>query len=439
MYAQIKDPIFRSIVEARVKLLFDFPFFGNLAARLKIVDATKWCPTAATDGRHLFYNREFIRSLTKNELHFLIAHEVLHCIFDHLGRRSGRIPMIWNAANDYLVNYTLVKERIGEMPKGGLYSDKYTDEMSSDEIYNAIMKKVGEDAAQGLTEENAKKMGLGTLDQHLACDGSDGDGNGSGGKDGNSDKINPFGPGGRNPDGDPDPGDETGVNYEDSPPVYTENELAKIRTELKAAVINSYQSNQGNTPGCIERLLQDLTEPKINWRELLACTIQACIKGDFTYRKISKKSWACNCILPSNENETTIDVAVSLDTSGSIGDDIFRSFLSEVKGILEQFQHFNLHIWCIDAAIYNHQIFTQDSLDDIDSYKPMGGGGNDFPLNWKFMREQEINPEIFVCFSDGYPCGSWGDPDYCDTIFVIKNDWDKNIEAPFGLTVYMED
>ena len=68
------------IVQSRVRLLLKHPFFGNLATRLKLKNADDWCPTAATDGLHLFYNREFISPLTSEELDFLIAHEVMHCV-----------------------------------------------------------------------------------------------------------------------------------------------------------------------------------------------------------------------------------------------------------------------------------------------------------------------------------------------------------------------
>ncbi|WP_205249372.1 DUF2201 family putative metallopeptidase, partial [Escherichia coli] len=85
------------------------------------------CKTAATDGRNLYYNREFIKALTPEELLFLLSHEVLHCVYDHLGRKGSRDHKISNMANDYIVNFTLVKERLGSMPKGGLYDDKYTD------------------------------------------------------------------------------------------------------------------------------------------------------------------------------------------------------------------------------------------------------------------------------------------------------------------------
>ena len=82
--ANMSDPVVQSIVAARVSLLFNQPFFGNLATRMELVDATKWCKTAATDGRKLYYNREFIKSLTPDELLFLIGHEVLHLSLIHI-------------------------------------------------------------------------------------------------------------------------------------------------------------------------------------------------------------------------------------------------------------------------------------------------------------------------------------------------------------------
>ena len=408
-----QDPIVDLIMTARINLLLNQPFFGALTLRLKLVDASKWCKTAATDGRHLFYNREFIKELTPKQLRFLLSHEVLHCIFDHIGRKGGRDPKIWNLANDYIVNYTLmnsiVKEKNAEMPKDGLYSDKYTDEMTSEEVYRLL--------EQEFKKNPSLLAALKTLDEHLEMEGGSG----------------------KDKDGNPDPGSETGVDYSEHAPSYSGEELDKIRQELKVALIHSVQSNTGKLPAGVERMVQQLVNPTISWRELLTNSIQSCFKDDYTFAKPSRRSWYSTCILPSQKTMETIDVCISIDTSGSIGQAKFTAFLSEVKGIMEQYEDYRLHIWCIDAKIYNHQTFTPENADDICEYKLFGGGGNDFPLNWKYMKEEELVPELFVVFSDGYPCGSWGDPNYCPTIFVIANEWDKKIEAPFGQTVYMGD
>ena len=80
------------------------------------------------------------------------------------------------------------------------------------------------------------------------------------------------------------------------------------------------------------------------------------------------------------------------------------------------------------------QEFTNDNADDITSYVPVGGGGPLFECNWDFMKNEEIEPKRFIMFTDGYPCGSWGDADYCETLFIIHGT--ESIIAPFGQTAY---
>ncbi len=103
--ATVADAVFK-IKKARTALLFKQPFFGNLTMYLKLVDATDsgWCPTAAVDGRNIYYNRDFLCDLADEEIQFVLAHEVMHVVFDHLGRRSHRDPQWWNMASDYVIN-----------------------------------------------------------------------------------------------------------------------------------------------------------------------------------------------------------------------------------------------------------------------------------------------------------------------------------------------
>jgi len=64
------------LTKARVKMLLKHPFWGNLATRLKLVESSEWCQTAATDGRHFYYCTDFINKLDDDELVFLFGHEV---------------------------------------------------------------------------------------------------------------------------------------------------------------------------------------------------------------------------------------------------------------------------------------------------------------------------------------------------------------------------
>ena len=102
------------LITARVGLLLKASFFGNLATRLKLTNADEWCPTAATDGRNFYYNSRFIQMLRPREVEFLFGHEVLHAVYDHMGRRGERDPQIWNIADDFCVNADLIKHRVGE-------------------------------------------------------------------------------------------------------------------------------------------------------------------------------------------------------------------------------------------------------------------------------------------------------------------------------------
>ena len=136
------------------------------------------------------------------------------------------------------------------------------------------------------------------------------------------------------------------------------------------------------------------------------------------------------------KNDETIDVAIAIDMSGSIGEDDATVFLSEIKGIMDQYTDFAIDLWCFDTEIYNHQRITHDNSDDLLSYEPMGGGGTDFMANYEWMKEQGLQPKKFIMFTDGYPCGEWGDEHYTDTLFIVKGN--TSAEAPFGQTVIYE-
>jgi predicted metal-dependent peptidase len=110
--------------------------------------------------------------------------------------------------------------------------------------------------------------------------------------------------------------------------------------------------------------------------------------------------------------------------------------ISEVKGIMEQYEEYRIHLWTFDTSVYNPQVFTSDNLEDILNYQPEGGGGTSFECNWEFMKDQGIEPKKFIMFTDGYPGDGWGDELYCDTVFIIHGS--TTIEPPFGVHAYYD-
>ena len=134
-----KNKVVDKLITARVGLLLRHPFFGNMATRLQLIDASDWCSTLATDGRRFYYNVGFVDKLTPKQAEFGFAHEVLHNVFDHMGRRNGRDPQLSNIAADFAVNQILKDERIGEVPDWiKIFQDSKYRGMSYEEIYDDI-------------------------------------------------------------------------------------------------------------------------------------------------------------------------------------------------------------------------------------------------------------------------------------------------------------
>jgi predicted metal-dependent peptidase len=395
------DPIVEKLTTARIGLLLKAPFFGNMATRMQLIDASDWCPTAATNGRNFYYNVDFVKKLSEKKLEFLFAHEILHCVFDHFGRCGSRDRQLANIAQDYAVNQILVDERIGDkITEVKICLDPKYRGLAWEEIYDILYEK----AEKISMPELMKQLGD-LLDEHINEDGS--------------------GPGKE--------GDKEGKGR----PGMSKEEAQAIKDEIKEAMIQaSAAAGAGKTPAAIQRMIKDMTEPKMNWREIVRMDIQSLIKNDYAFTRPNRKSMHSGAILPGMKNDVTIDVAIAIDMSGSIGEEDATVFLSEIKGIMDQYQDFGIDIWCFDTDTYNHQRITHDNADDLLDYEPMGGGGTDFMVNWEFMKDQGITPKKFIMFTDGYPCGEWGDENYCDTLFVVKGN--THAESPFGEVVIYE-
>jgi len=400
--------VFDRIIVARVGLLLRHPFFGNMATRLRILAADDWLPTAAVDGKNLYFNTQFFNAMSNKEIEFVIAHEILHCVFGHLTRRELRDHQLYNIAADYIVNNTLVRDRIGEKPKiVDCYQDFKYEGWSSEEVYDDLFEKYDEDQLKALGE---------MLDEHVEWEKSEGDGDeGEEGEDGNGNKVSK------------------------KRPKYSEEDLRQIRDDIKENMLSAAQAaGAGNVPAGVARMIKDLTEPKMNWRELLRQQIQSTIRNDFTFARPSRKGQMTGAILPGMNFDETIDICVALDMSGSIGESQARDFLSEIKGIMDEYMDYKIKVWCFDTEVYGEADFSADGGEDLTSYEIKGGGGTEFMANWKYMKEQGIEPKKFIMFTDGYAWNSWGDEDYCDTVFIIHSNSNKELQAPFGQTAHYE-
>jgi predicted metal-dependent peptidase len=390
------------LITARIGLLLKAPFFGNLATRMKLINADEWCGTAATDGRNFYYNSEFVNKMPLKQVEFLVGHEVLHAVYDHMGRRGDRDPKISNIAADFCVNSDLIDQRIGEKITvvGMLYDPKYKG-MSMEEVYDDLMKNAN--------KIDINKLAQQMLDEHLDGDGDE-DGEGNDGQDGK----------GR--------------------PKLSEAERKQIKDEIKEAMIAAAQAaGAGNLPGGVKRMIKDLTEPQISWKELLEQQIQSTIKSDYTFARPGRKSWHMDAILPGMKPGETIDVVIGIDTSGSITDNDLKIFLSEIKGIMESYDEYKIHVFGWDTAVHNTGIFTSENLEDIAGFTPGGGGGTDPHCVWEHMITEGIEPKKLIMFTD-YCFFGWRPEQvdtYCDTVWIIKGN--PGAEPEFGIWAHYEE
>lgn len=395
------------LIQARVVMLLKHDFWGKIATRMRLINADEWCSTLATDGRDFYYNSEFVLSLGSiDKVVFGFAHEVLHCIYDHIPRIGDRDRKLSNIAQDYVINADLIHNGVGKaIDEIQIIYDKKYYGWGYEEVYDDLMKNV-----QKIDIEELMDM---LLDDHLdpGPDGDDGDG--ATDKDGN--KISK------------------------SRPQFTKEERDAMRDEIREAVLAAAQgSGAGNLPGGIKRMIEKLTAPKMDWKSLIQMKIPSLAKNDYSYRQFNKKYMQQGIIMPGLEREEAIDVCIAIDTSGSISQKMLEEILSEVVGLMDMYQEFTMRIWQFDTGTYGYAEFTKDTMGDIMNYEVKGGGGTSFEVNWEMMKDEGIEPNMLIVFTDGEPYGSWGDENYCDTLWIINNPYRKGIVPPFGAHAYYE-
>lgn len=399
--------VITKIKKARLSLLFNNPFFGTLIMQLPLQENNEWCTTAAVDGRYIYWNRKFFESLTVDEVIFVLAHEVMHVVYDHFGRRSHRDPGYWNMAGDYVINAMLINDKIGVMPtkpvpvkdgegntsqRVGLYDKRYEGQ-TSEAVYDDLQKR------------KVKKQL--TLDVHIEMGK---DAQNSDGKQGNQ-----------------------GIPIE-----IDEEALKGIREELKTKVLQAAQASQGRLPAGIARLIDQLVEAKINWRDYIQQSIQSQLTSDYSWTRPNRRHMSGDVIFPNLIKEDTIDVEITIDQSGSISKKMARDFLSEVHGIANQYSNFTIGVSTFDTRLYNRQVFTSENVDEMMDYEPKGGGGTNINCVWEYLKKHRIQPKLLIVFTD-LEDDNHGDPNYCEqTIWVINNPWSKTILPQHGTWVRYE-
>ena len=343
------------LLKARTALLMEQPFFGTLAIRLKPV-ADDEIKTAATDGQRLIYAPSYISKLSSPQLKGLIAHEVMHCVFNHMTRRQDRDAKIWNSACDYAINSHLIDCGF-ILPDGGLV-DKQFAGLTAEEIYNRIADEPPKPCAWGKVLD----AGVGTV-------------NG---------KSN-----------------------------------AAMESDWQMAVTEAAEvaKQRGKLPGALESFISDIISPKVDWRTVLWPFFTNLANDDYSWRKPHRGYISEDEYLPSMYNEGCGSIAFIIDSSGSTVN-YFQQFASELDAVLAQVQPESVHVVMGDTKVADS--FVLDHGARLQDLEIKGGGGtilaplfehlNDTNLeavvcltdlemheyDWETIMKLELPPTLFV-------------------------------------------
>lgn len=360
-------------------------------------------PTACTDGCNEYYGRALVEQLNEKELAFVILHENRHKI--------GRDMTVWrrlfnenkaliNAACDYYINLSLVDmdpmetmiafPRTSDGERMGLYDERFRG-MSVPQIYRLLK------------------------DEAEASGGAGGGGDGDG--DGNFDEHDWGGAAQR-----------------------TKEQQDKLEKEIDQALRQGeieHRRLNGDQAGNMERSLNELLQPKIDWREVLSEFVRSTCSGRDTssWRRPNRRYLAQDIFMPSFISERVGRVIVGVDTSGSIGGSELTSFLSEVAAIANEVRPEKIDLLYWDTRVARHEEYDEANLDLLfSSTKPAGGGGTDVNCVFNYAKEKRIEPECCIILTDGYTPWPKEPPEY-PTLWVITT---RSITAPNGVTVHMD-
>jgi predicted metal-dependent peptidase len=357
----------RRLAKAKTSLILEHPFVGTIALNMPFI-LTEDVPTAATNGKQVRFNPSFIEPLCDEQLKFLVAHECFHPMLEHNYRRGERNHGRWNRAADYVINYLLTQEGIGKfIPGGCLDANLYAaGNGTSDGIYNLL----------------------------------------------------------------PDEPDDGGDAYDDcedgggSPA-----EQAKAAAEMKVQVAQAAQAAKmmGKMSGNMQRLVDEVLQPKVNWADVMWRFMQKAKNDTRTYARPSRIFAAQGLYLPSITGESMGEMLFAVDCSGSITPEMINQAAAEVTKVFEHFRPSKLHVVYFDNEVSHAEVYEPGDVLDI---KPHGGGGTAFSPVFRYAEKNDIEPVACVFLTD-LECYDFGpEPDY--PVLWVSNGAQS---APFGEVV----
>lgn len=356
-----------ALSKAKVRLMLkkDCAFFATLILQTPVYWLTAdEVPTAATDGKNLFFNPEFFLDLAPEERIFLVLHEVMHNVYNHGIRLGFRDHKTWNEAGDYVINDELI-QRGFKMPAKGLHNVDYRD-MSADEVYEDLISK---------KDKGQQNPPTPWPDLQLPPDGDNQDPNNSQGNQ-----------------------PQTGLGGVEQPSAQEVEDHNKNLLTQAVQASQMHGDKAGTIPGSLERLLDKMLKPKLPWTKILARFLFSLNKDDYSWRKPNRRYISQGIILPSLYSEGVGRIDFAIDTSGSVSEDDFNRFISEIGYVFKQYKPEEVGVMQFDHILQSNDKVC--NVQDFMKLKFKGGGGTQIePVLEEFSKNKA---KALIILTDGH-------------------------------------
>ncbi len=375
-----KREYIRRLLLSRMRILVTNGFYGLLLMHMTYA-IDEDCDTAATDGMKIYFGPKFLDELSDSELDFVMMHEILHVVLQHVLRGEGKDGERFNIACDIVVNSNILLSN--GMKPSSITLEKYGESMhfapngkegyeyTAEEVYEMLPptslcnKKIsGKGAGLGRAkhEQQKSKNGKPTWDDHSMW----------------------------------------GIHEEDS--TLKDMWVKRFEDACEAMSVRKAVDSCGNIPMFAQRLLKELKKPQTDWRTVLNDFVQEEVV-DYSFSPPDRRFDDSPFFLPDfNGMEDKVeDILFMIDTSASMSEDMITAAYSEVKGAIDQFDG-KLKGWLgfFDAAIIEPKPFENE--EEFKIIKPAGGGGTNFHIIFEYVAKHMTDklPASIIILTDGY-------------------------------------
>ena len=395
-----------TLTKVRVGLLLDHCFIGTLATSLGLlIDNTK--PTAYTNGYEIGVNEKFFESLTRKEQTGVMAHEIFHVMLMHHVRLAPWMdPKIAQIVMDMIVNNMCLEHKF-EIPPDGILPNNW---IGGHEEFFKVAKMTLEAGVRYLDGEYKNRkdeipepgdLPTGTCDPPpIKGDGPQQDGDG---QDGN--KRGGF-------------------------PGLSEEQVRQEEARVQKAIAQAFQAAkmQGSMPSSLERFVQELLNPKLDWTAIIRAKLASKAKRDYKWFPPNRRHIWQGIYLPSLQGESLGHIRWATDTSGSVDQPTLDEFTAELNGLGNTY---DMEVTCIscDAEVQHTEHFMHHEFPISPKWK--GGGGTSYRPVFRHVREEKLDLRALVYITDGY-CNRF--PKKVPPYPVYWIVWDDNpsFDPPFG-------